>query len=123
MAVKSRSKPFLIIQLRPEDETADSEFQAFLRYGGLAEHEVVRRRIEQTGLADIDPARYCAIIVGGSPFDLSTPPAEKGQVQKRIEAGFTTLFDRVVSADFPFLGACSGSGLLGAYCGATISAE
>jgi GMP synthase (glutamine-hydrolysing) len=31
------------------------------------------------------------------------------------------LFERIVPADFPFLGACSGNGLLGKFCGATIS--
>ena len=31
------------------------------------------------------------------------------------------LLSEIVDADFPFLGACSGSGLLGTFCGATIS--
>ena len=31
------------------------------------------------------------------------------------------LFERVVEADFPFLGACSGNSLLGTYCGGVIS--
>ena len=28
-------KPILILQLRPEDETSDNEFYAFLKYGGV----------------------------------------------------------------------------------------
>ena len=36
------TKTFLVIQLRPEDETADSEFKAILKYGGLREKDVVR---------------------------------------------------------------------------------
>ena len=58
-------KPFLIIQLRPEDDTADNEFEAFLRHGELNENEVERLRIERTGLPEIDLSRYTAIIVGG----------------------------------------------------------
>jgi GMP synthase (glutamine-hydrolysing) len=44
-------------------------------------------------------------------------------VQKHIESFFTRLFDQVVANDFPFLGACSGNGLLGKYCGATVSTK
>lgn len=115
------TKPFLIIQLRPEDAAADDEFRAIREYGGLREAEIERARVERSGLPEIDIDRYSAIIVGGSPFDVSTAEAAKSAIQKRIEADFMALFDRIVDADFPFLGACSGNGLLGKYCGATIS--
>jgi GMP synthase (glutamine-hydrolysing) len=115
------SKPFLVMQLRPEDEAADSEFQAILRYGRLREDEVVRCRVERTGLPEIVLGDHAAIIVGGSPFDVSAPEDAKSGIQKTIEAGFMRLFERVVGADFPFLGACSGNGLLGKFCGAPIS--
>ena len=42
-------------------------------------------------------------------------------MQRRLEDDFMLLFERLVAADFPFLGACSGNGLLGKFCGATIS--
>lgn len=113
--------PFLVMQLRPEDEAADSEFQAILRFGGLREHEVRRCRVERTGLPEIALDEHAAIIVGGSPFDVSTAEDTKSPIQKSIEAGFMRLFQRVVGADFPFLGACSGNGLLGKFCGAPIS--
>jgi GMP synthase (glutamine-hydrolysing) len=118
-----RTKPFLIIQLRPEDEVADSEFQAFLRHGGLAENEVARARVERTGLPDIDLEEFAAIIVGGSPFDMSAPTPEKSRIQKEIEADFMRLLERLAVADFPFLGACSGSSLLGTFCGTRISGK
>jgi len=115
------SKPFLIIQLRPEDETADSEFHAMLKYGALTENDVVRMRVEQTGLSDINLDDFAGILVGGSPFDVSTPETVKSNIQKEIEAGFNQLFDKMVDRDFPFLGCCSGNGLLGNYLGSTIS--
>ena len=37
-------KPFLVLQLRPEDEAADAEFAAFLDKGGLSEDRVRRIR-------------------------------------------------------------------------------
>jgi GMP synthase (glutamine-hydrolysing) len=115
------NKPFLIIQLRPEDEVADSEFQAILRYGGLPADEVIRARVERSGLPEIALGDYAAIIVGGSPFDVSAREDTKSAIQQRIESDFMTLFERIVEADFPFLGACSGNGLLGKFCGARIS--
>jgi GMP synthase (glutamine-hydrolysing) len=115
------SKPFLILQLRPEDDTSDSEFEAILKYGGLDEHHSRRIRIEKTGIPDVSLDDYSAVIVGGSPFDISTPEQDKSAIQKKIEADFHRLLDEIVTKDFPFLGACSGCGLLGSYLKTTIS--
>lgn len=114
-------KPFLIVQLRPENPTADSEFKAIKQYGELNDNEVTRVRAEKSGLPPIDLNRFSAIIVGGSPFDVSTPEDKKSDVQKRLESGFYQLFDDILRHDFPFLGCCSGNGLLGSYCGARVS--
>lgn len=115
-------RPFLILQLRPEDETADAEFAALLRYGKLEADEVVRIRLEQVDpFPRIDPGQWSGIIVGGSPFDITTPDDAKSDTQRRIEAGFDDLFSRVVPADTPFLGCCSGNGLLGSWLGGTLS--
>jgi len=114
-------KPALIIQLRPEDITADSELQAILRYGHLQADAIVRLRAEQQGLPELDLDRYSAIIVGGSPFDISTPEAQKTIIQQDIEAGFMRLLEAVTARDFPFLGCCSGNGLLAKFCGSSIS--
>ena len=115
------SKPFLIIQLRPEDEAANNEFEAIKRYGELTDTEVLRIRAEKNGLPHIDLNQFAAIIVGGSPFNVSTTKSEKSAIQLKIEADFYTLFDQIVVRDFPFLGCCSGNGLLGSYCGSDIS--
>jgi len=115
-------RPILILQLRPEDDTSDSEFAAILKYGQLDARDVRRLRIEQTGIpGDLRLDDYCAVIVGGSPFDISIPRERKSAIQCRIERDFNTLFDELVPRDIPFLGACSGNGLLGAYLGTPIS--
>ena len=115
------SKPFLILQLRPEDDTSDNEFEAILKYGRLGKKDVCRLRIEQTGIPDLALDDYSALIVGGSPFDLSTAEMDKTPIQRKIENDFKRLLDDVVSNDFPFLGACSGCGLLGWYLNTSIS--
>ncbi len=118
------SKPVLIMQLRPEDITADSEFSCILKYGQLNAEDTCRLRIENSGIPeDITLDDYAAIIVGGSPFDISTPEAGKTDIQKKIEAGFKRLLEQVVDRDFPFLGACSGNGLLGSYLGTPITTK
>jgi len=118
------TKPVLILQLRPEDVTSDSEYSCFLKYGGLQARDTCRKRIEKEGIPDeLDIDDYCAIIVGGSPFDISTPENNKYAIQKIIEADFNRLLKQVVARDFPFLGACSGNGLLGSYLGTSISSK
>ncbi len=120
----SKAKPILILQLRPEDATADSEYNCFLKYGQLKAGNTRRIRIENNGIpGNIKLDDYAAIIVGGSPFDISTPENKKSGIQKKIEADFMRLLEKVVSSDFPFLGACSGNGLLGLYLGTPITTK
>jgi len=115
-------KPVLILQIRPEDETSDNEFASILKYARLEARDVRRLRIENTGIPeDLRLDDYCAVIVGGSPFDISTPQDRKSAIQNKIEHDFHRLFDDLVARDFPFLGACSGNGLLGAYLGTSVS--
>jgi len=116
-------KKFLILQMRPENETADSEFEAILRVAEIDRAHVHRIRVERFKSFELDLNNYCAIIAGGSPFDVSCPDNRKSDVQRQIESFFNGLFDQVIDHDFPFLGACSGSGLLGRYCGTTISGK
>lgn len=114
-------KKILVLQMRPENETADSEFEAFLRVGDIDRDHVERLRLEQLDTFEVDLNNYSAIIAGGSPFDVSESDEKKSDVQKHIESFFNRLFDQVIENDFPFLGACSGNGLLGKYSGTTIS--
>jgi GMP synthase (glutamine-hydrolysing) len=124
MAEPILTKPVLILQLRPEDVTADSEYACFLKYGQLRAEDTRRIRIEKSGISsNIDLDDYSAIIVGGSPFDISTPENKKSGIQKKIEADFNRLLEQVVTRDFPFLGACSGNGLLGLYLGTSITTK
>ena len=114
-------KKILILQMRPEDETCESELEAILNVGRIQREQVHRLRVERLGRFDLDLGDYSAIIAGGSPFDVSCPDEKKSQVQKNVESFFSQLFDRVIPMDFPFLGVCSGNGLLGNYFGTTIS--
>ena len=114
--------PFLLLATRAEDAAADSEYEAFLRYAGLTERELVRIRVESVSIPPLDPADWSGIFVGGSPFTGSIPREHKGDTQLRVEAELATVLDMVVDVDFPFLGACYGVGTLGRHQGASIDA-
>ena len=113
-------KPFLLLALRADDAVADNEYASFLKFGRLGEGELRRIRLEQRPLGHIDLAGWSGIMVGGGPFNYTDPAGSKSPVQRRVEADLDGLLDRVVAADFPFLGACYGVGALGAHEGAVL---
>lgn len=113
-------KPFLLLATRAENYAADAEYRSFLRYGGLAEGELRRIRLEAEPLPDLDLDDYSGIFLGGSPFNFSDPDGSKGEVQLRVERELSRLLDRVVAEDYPFLGACYGVGTLGGHQGAVV---
>jgi GMP synthase (glutamine-hydrolysing) len=113
-------KPFLLLATRAEDFAADAEYRSFLRFGGLAEGELRRIRLESGPMPELDLADYSGIFLGGSPFNSSDPEESKSAVQVRVEHELGALLDRVVPQDFPFLGACYGVGTLGRHQGAVV---
>ena len=113
-------KPFLLLATRAEDDAADEEYASFLRFGGLAEDQLHRVRLESAPLPPVDLADYSGVIVGGGPFNSSDPEDTKSAVQLRVEAEMGKLLDDVVARDFPFLGACYGVGTLGRHEGAVV---
>jgi GMP synthase (glutamine-hydrolysing) len=115
-----RVKPFLLLATRAEDEAAEGEYQAYLRYCGLAPEQLSRVRLEAGPLPDLELSDYSGVIVGGSPFTSSDPDSGKSTTQLRVEQELAALLDRMVAADFPFLGACYGVGTLGRHQGAII---
>jgi GMP synthase (glutamine-hydrolysing) len=116
-------KPFLLLGIRAEDAAADNEYESFLSLSGLGEGGLRRIRLEQRALGDVDLRAWSGILLGGGPFNYSDPAELKTPVQRRVEADLRGLLDRVVRADFPFLGACFGVGALGRQLGATVDRE
>lgn len=116
-------KPFLILQLRPIDLASDNEFSAFLRYGGLAESDVHRVRMENVGIPEINLDDYSGILLGGGPSNVSDDEGIKHKYQKRFESDLNRLFKKVFKEDFPILGTCYGIGALVKYRGGEVSRE
>lgn len=118
------SKPFLFLQLRPEDEAADEEFASMLKRGGLDESRAHRLRLDQHELpADLALDDYAGVIVGGGPGCVSDPPEAKTPAEARIEAAILGLMPAITARDFPFLGCCYGIGILGHHLGGVVSKD
>ena len=113
-------RPFLFLATRAEDEAADGEYDAMLTYGGLAPEHLERRRLEHAPMGEVELDDWSGIILGGGPFNVSDPQDTKSETQLRVEAELRGLAERVVAADFPFLGACYGIGTLGVLRGGVV---
>ena len=113
-------KPFLLLAIRADDAAADNEYESFLACAGLHERDLRRHRLEQRPLGNVELRDWSGIFLGGGPFNASDPEGSKSPVQRRVEADLRRLFDKVVSADFPFLGACYAIGTLGSHQGAVV---
>ena len=113
-------KPFVLLATRAEDEAADGEYEAMLRFGGLSPEQLRRLRLEAGPMPPIDLDEVSGVIVGGSPFTTSAPPGKKTPVQVRVESELAALVREVVDRDTPFLGACYGVGTLGVVGGGVV---
>ena len=114
-------KPFLLLQLRPEDEAAENEYAAFLKFSGLDSRRLKRARMEISGVPEVELDDYSGIIVGGGPSNVSDN--DKNPEEVRFEPELYRLLERVDRYDFPFLGACYGIGLLASYLGGEVSTQ
>jgi len=112
--------PFLLLAIRAEGAAADNEYESFLAFTGLGEDGLRRHRLEQRPLGTLNLRDWSGIFLGGGPFNASDPEESKSPVQRRVETDLRGLLKQVVSADFPFLGACYGIGTLGSHQGAVV---
>jgi len=123
MPLTNPNKPFLLLQAREEVAAAEGEYQAIRQFSGLSPADLTRINLLAEPMPAFDLAEYSGLIIGGSPFNTSDVESEKAPVQQRVEAELLYLLDRVIAADFPWLGLCYGMGLLGQYLGASVDRQ
>lgn len=112
--------PFLLLSIRGEDEAADDEYQAMMRFAGVDEPGMHRIRLTHTPLGEVDLSQWSGVILGGGPYNLSDEPAAKSPTQQRVETELAGLLAAIIDRDFPFLGCCYGVGTVGAAIGAVV---
>lgn len=117
-------KPFLILQLRPEPEASDNEYQAILAKGGLRPDQTHRICLDKEDIPEgLSLDDYSGVIVGGGPGCVSDDPASKSAMDKRIEAAVLGLMPEITARDFPFMGCCYGIGILAHHLGAPVNKQ
>ncbi|MGI9450461.1 MAG: glutamine amidotransferase, partial [Geminicoccaceae bacterium] len=115
---------FLVLQLRPETEASDNEFQAILEKGGLRSSETKRIRLDQEPIPTaLDLNDVAGVIIGGGPGCISDPDHKKSDVEKQIETAVWRIMPSITENDFPFLGCCYGIGILAHHLGGRVSKE
>lgn len=117
-------KPFLILQLRPETEASDDEYEAILEKGGLDRSETVRIRLDREPIpGTLNLHDHAGVIVGGGPGCVSDAEAKKSEAEKQIEGAIFNLMPAITDADFPYLGCCYGIGILAHHLGGKVNKE
>jgi GMP synthase (glutamine-hydrolysing) len=123
MRTRGAPAPFLLLSIRAEDEAADDEYAAMLRFSGLDESGLIQVRLDRESLGTVNLDALSGIILGGGPYNFSDPKPDKSADQCRAETELFALLDEVTARDFPFLGCCYGIGVIGSYIGATVDRQ
>lgn len=100
-------KPFLFLQIRPEAEASDNEFEAIKN---ATRAEIYRLKICDKLPNKLNLSDYYGVILGGGPATISDDESKKPSYQKKFEPWLFELLRDIVSLDKPFMGVCYGPG-------------
>jgi GMP synthase (glutamine-hydrolysing) len=116
-------RPFLLLSARPEVEAVGPEYASFRRATGLEDDRLEHLRLDIDPLGDVDLARYAGVLVGGSPYNVTTPEANKHPVQRRVEADLARLAEHGLATGAPVMFTCFGIGVLTRVLGGEVGTE
>lgn len=111
--------PFVLLQMRPEEDARADEAAAVRRASGLGDRLLTRN-------ADLDELpvdladRHAGVIVGGSPYSVSDPAKAKSAPQRHAERQLAALAERALDRDLPVFFTCYGIGVLTQVLGGTV---
>src|SRR5215207_2704378 len=91
------AKPFLFLSARPEVEAVGPEYESVRRATGLDASRLDHLRLDVDPLGNLDLDDVAGVIVGGSPFNVTTPDAGKHPVQLRVEDDLARLAEAAVA--------------------------
>lgn len=113
-------KPFLFLSARPEVEAVGPEYESVRRAMGVDAGRLEHVRLDIDPLGDVRLDDFAGIVVGGSPYNVTTPEEGKHPVQRRVESDLAGLAERALEADHPVLFTCYGIGVLTRVLGGTV---
>ena len=101
--------PLLYVCVRPQRDAAVSEWASFRDGLGVYDDDLVHHDLVRTPLpADLD--RYAAVVVGGSPFNVTDP--DKTDDQRRLELDLERLAAAAIEGRTNTLFTCYGIGVV-----------
>ena len=113
-------RPFLFISARPEVEAVGPEYESVRRASGLDAARLEHLRLDSDPLDTVDPTAFAGIIVGGSPYNVTTAEERKHPVERRVESELAQLAELALETDLPLLLTCYGIGVLTLVLGGTV---
>ncbi|BDZ55457.1 glutamine amidotransferase [Agromyces marinus] len=113
-------RDILFLSARPEVEAVGPEYESVRRATGLDAGRLEHLRLDVETLDTLDPLAFAGVIVGGSPYNVTTAPEHKHPVQRRVEDDLARLAERALAADHPVLFTCYGIGVLTRVLGGTV---
>ncbi|MFD4421839.1 glutamine amidotransferase [Agromyces sp. NPDC058484] len=112
-------KPFLFLSARPEVDAVGPEYESVRRAMGVDAGRLELLRLDAESLDDVR-LDVAGVVVGGSPYNVTTPDAHKHPVQRRVEADLARLAESALERDLPLLFTCYGIGVLTRVLGGTV---
>ena len=116
-------KPFLFLSARPEVEAVGPEYESVRRAMGLDAGRLEHLRLDVDPLGDLRLDDVAGVVVGGSPYNVTTAETSKHPVQRRVEADLARLAEDAVARDHPLLFTCYGIGVLTRVLGGVVGTE
>ncbi|WP_448811009.1 glutamine amidotransferase [Agromyces bauzanensis] len=113
-------RPFLFLSARPEVEAVGPEYESVRRAMGVDASRLEHLRLDVETLGDLRLDEYAGVVVGGSPYNVTTPDAHKHPVQRRVEADLARLAEAALDVDHPLVLTCYGIGVLTRVLGGTV---
>ena len=117
-------KPFIMVSTRPELEAAQNEYESFLSQSGLRREDLHHVLLEEVDFLDAFTAGdVSGVLIGGSPYDVSTPEGSKTRSQMRVEEQVRELLAVALKKGVPVLATGFGLEVLAGYLGTPTSQE
>ena len=117
-------KPFIMVSTRPELEAAQNEYESFLSQSGLRREDLHHVLLEEVDFLDAFTAGdVSGVLIGGSPYDVSTPQGSKTRSQMRVEEQVRELLVVALRKSVPVLATGFGLEVLAGHLGTPTSRE
>ena len=113
-----------MVSTRPEFEAAQNEYESFLSQSGLPREDLHHVLLEEVDFLDAFTAGdVSGVLIGGSPYDVSTPEGSKTRSQMHVEEQVRELLAVALKEGVPVLATGFGLEVLAGYLGTSTSRE